>query len=301
MERIDIMKIQKLLAILFVIAMLSGLAIFASAESHECVFDQIVWETEDDFVKYACACGETYVAHQGYTCSSTVLSVASCTRAGYTAHYCKVCDEFYYEIAPALGHTYVVTDSMDPICLEDGYITYTCEVCEDTYTDIVPATGHNIVAKNEEIIYPTCTEPGMEAYWYCGDCCVYFADAELTTLMEDQTGMKLEIPATGHNIVSKNETALEATCTEEGLVTYWYCGDCCIYFADAELTTLMEDQTGMNLAVPATGHNFVDGVCTKCGEKDPNYNPGTADAISMVVALMAVSGMAIVVTAKKKF
>ena len=77
---------------------------------------------------------------------------------------------------------------------------------------------------------------------------------------------------------------VEATCTEDGYVVYTCaCGE-----------TYTE-------TITATGHNYVDGVCTACGEKDPNYNPGTGSLNVMAIALIALMSVtAVVVTASKK-
>ena len=50
----------------------------------------------------------------------------------------------------------------------------------------------------------------------------------------------------------------EATCTEAGYEKI-YCADCGALLSETTLNAL--------------GHNYVDGVCTRCGEKDPNYDP----------------------------
>ena len=57
---------------------------------------------------------------------------------------------------------------------------------------------------------------------------------------------------------SYNEDVTAPTCTEGGYTTYTCsCGD--------EYT---------DNVVVATGHNYVDGACTVCGEEDPDYNEG---------------------------
>ena len=65
-----------------------------------------------------------------------------------------------------------------------------------------------------------------------------------------------EIPALGHDW-QVLEVIKEATCNEAG-VTKYKCNRC---EAEAEIN------------VEASGHNFVDGICDRCGEADPNYTP----------------------------
>lgn len=57
---------------------------------------------------------------------------------------------------------------------------------------------------------------------------------------------------------SYNTSVTKPTCTEGGYTTYTctICGDS--YVADY---------------VDALGHDFVDGICSRCGAKDPNYKP----------------------------
>lgn len=83
---------------------------------------------------------------------------------------------------------------------------------------------------------PTCTEAGEKTYT-C-DCKDSYTE---------------EIPAKGHSY--KEEITKEPTCTEEGEKTYTCaCGD------------------SYTEKIPAKGHHFEDGICTDCGEKDPDYH-----------------------------
>lgn len=64
-------------------------------------------------------------------------------------------------------------------------------------------------------------------------------------------------------------TAAKATtCTAAGNIAYWHCADCGKYFSDAAAAN---EITQAQTVVAALGHNYVDGVCTRCGEADPNY------------------------------
>ena len=51
----------------------------------------------------------------------------------------------------------------------------------------------------------------------------------------------------------------EATCTEDGAIVY--------------TATAGEYSDSVTVVIPAAGHNFEEGKCTVCGEKDPDYNP----------------------------
>ena len=87
---------------------------------------------------------------------------------------------------------------------------------------------------------PTCTEPGVKTYT-CSTC-----------------GDSYEEPvdALGHDYQKSDTT--EPTCTEDGYETYT-CSRC-------------EDSYKND--IPATGHSFENGVCTVCGEPDPNGGAG---------------------------
>ena len=122
---------------------------------------------------------------------------------------------------------------------------------------------HNLV--KVEAKAPTCTEPGNIEYWYCKGCDKYFSDAEgKSEINLAQT----VINATGHKL-TKTE-AKEPTCTEAGNKEYWTCKSCGSLFRDevgsAEIK--LED-----VVIPATGHHYVNGYCTECGHRDPDYRP----------------------------
>lgn len=76
------------------------------------------------------------------------------------------------------------------------------------------------------------------------------------------------IPATGHTLI-KTE-AKEPTCTADGNTVYWTCENCGKIFSDekGETEIVLADTV-----VKATGHNYVNGKCTKCGAVLSNPAP----------------------------
>ena len=92
--------------------------------------------------------------------------------------------------------------------------------------------------EDREAVDATCTAPGFTAGRYCLDCNTYISGGEVTV-------------ALGHDYVVENTTA--PTCTEAGLDTYT-CSRC--------TDSYTKD-------VPATGHNYENGVCTVCGADEP--------------------------------
>ena len=96
-----------------------------------------------------------------------------------------------------------------------------------------------------------------------------------------------------HDHTTRTETP--AACMQDGSVTVT-CDDC-----GAVLSTE---------TIPATGHDYKDGKCTVCGEKDPNYQPaqpgvktGDASSVTLWVMLLTVSALlaaAVVVLPRRK-
>lgn len=100
---------------------------------------------------------------------------------------------------------------------------------EDTHT-------HDFVA---EVTEPTCTEDGYTTYTCsCGE--TYTSDI---------------VPAKGHQNI-KLVGAKDATCTEDG-----YTGDKVCSFCKMVL--------GKGLNIEHFGHDYVNGVCARCGAKEP--------------------------------
>ena len=94
----------------------------------------------------------------------------------------------------------------------------------------------HILSKNE-MINPSCTKDGSEAYWKCKTCNSMFSDAEGKN---EITGPVI-IPATGHT--EEIDKAVDASCTETGLTEGKHCSVC--------NEVLLEQK-----AVPATGHEY---------------------------------------------
>lgn len=65
---------------------------------------------------------------------------------------------------------------------------------------------------------------------------------------------------TTHRHKMQHHTKVEATCTTDGQIEYWSCSECGKNYADEKGEKEVSD-----LVIKATGHNFVNGVCSKCG------------------------------------
>ncbi len=82
----------------------------------------------------------------------------------------------------------------------------------------------------------------------------------------------------------------DPTCTEKGYTGDLVCTKC------GKILTKGEE-------IPATGHDFKDGVCTKCGLKASNAKTGDNSHVTLVSALMVISVAAVVIlfTRKKRY
>ncbi|MCQ2094173.1 MAG: hypothetical protein MJY81_04165 [Bacteroidaceae bacterium] len=82
----------------------------------------------------------------------------------------------------------------------------------------------------------TCTESGLNAYWYCTVCDKYFLDANHT---QETTLENLSTPALGHDM--KHIAKVEPTCVETGIKEHYHCDRCVKNFEDNAGTKEIDD------------------------------------------------------------
>jgi len=141
-------------------------------------------------------------------------------------------------------HAYTATVT-EPTCTTEGYTTHTCSTCGDGYIDrVTPATGHEM-GEWYTVTTPTCTTVGTD----CRDC----ANCDYS---ETRT-----VDALGH---SKTTIRVDPTCTEDGFIAI----HCEICYKELSREVL-----------PATGHDFVQGKCTVCGEINFIYGDANGDGV----------------------
>ncbi len=176
----------------------------------------------------------------------------TCTEDGIAVGFCA-CGEQSTKAVPKLGHNYnsVITE---PTCTRQGYTTHTCSVCNDISVDTyVDALGHDEIP--HEAQNATCTKDGWEAYVKCSRC---------------GYNTYKQIPATGHSVVDWT-IVQKATCTEEG-----------------QEQGVCECGETITRSIAAKGHNYVDRVCSVCGDflysLDLNYKL-SEDGLSYIVVL----------------
>lgn len=128
-------------------------------------------------------------------------------------------------------HKWKVAETKKPNCTEDGYEVSKCELCGKEKTETLESNG-----EHDEYLFSestgTCAQPA-EIKYACHTC---------GSIVRTETG--------GYGDHSWWVEAQAPTCTEDG-GTYAYCQVC----GEEKLTTQ-----------PATGHNYVDGECTNCGD-----------------------------------
>ncbi len=148
-------------------------------------------------------------------------------------------------------HVYAAKTLVAPTCKNTGLEVNACVYCgaleklQNGKINVIglKAAPHTAAAELKDAKEATCTEEG-----YTGDTVCKWCDKVL------EAGKTIEKKAHTPEEVA----AVAATCTETGLTAGSKCSVC------GEVLTAQE-------VVPALGHKYENGVCTVCGEKDPNY------------------------------
>ena len=196
----------------------------------------------------------------------------SCTDQGLTGHYhCRNCNKDYdkngAEIAEvyisALGHLHTTEEIIpgkNATCLEDGFVAhYECERCgakTDALDRIIEAgiivrNGHT-AGKYVNIVYPSCTETGVDGYYICSVCGDRFDPDDYFTTVTDED---LVLQPTGHKYMHFDRE--EPECELEGRKEHYMCENSgCYMLLDAE-----KNPIGYNdLYIRPTGHDLGDWV-----------------------------------------
>lgn len=241
------------------------------------------WSSDADGHWHACSGCADKLDYEVHTPKTVNAKAATCTEDGYTGDtVCSVCG---YEISqgeavPATGHAWGEWAVSEPAtCTESGMEERSCATCDATEERALPALGHSFTSyvPNGDA---TCTEDGTETA-SCDNGC----GTEDTRVDEGSAlGHDWGVPAwawsedgtmfvatfacardAAHTRELTAEPAasvkVEPTCTEAGVR---------VYSATVELDGVAYTATSEQ-AIPALGHDFADGVCTRCGEKDPDY------------------------------
>ena len=194
-----------------------------------------------------------------------------------TAQICNVCG---IENKPALGHNEMTITEVAATCYATGLTAgVKCQregcgaiLVEQTVTDKIAHTYGNTP---DSSVSATCTEAGSKTYK-----CTVCKDANIAA---DKVGTKVEtVDPTGHRKVTVTNQ-VDATCTTDGVKTYYFCSDCNAYYATSGsddhkiLSNKIEDldtwkTTEGQGKIPMLGHKAtptaqVDSTCTVAGTK----------------------------------
>ena len=264
------------------------------ATSH--AYGEPVWKWNDDFTAsatFTCANDTSHVKKVDATVTSEVTE-GSCEVGGTRTYTAKVTFEgkeytdTKTEVIPAKGHTLTAVEAVPATCETAGVKAHwVCSVCGKLFSDAegktettleklaIPATGHaygapvwkwnddftasatftcgndashvetvNAAVTNEVTTAATCETTGVRTY-----------TAKVTFEDKEYTDTKTEvIPATSHD--TELVGAKDATCTEDGYTGNEVCKVCQTVVKQGEV-------------IPALGHDYKDGKCSRCGAEEP--------------------------------
>ena len=230
----------------------------------------------------------------GHTLTKVEAKAATCTEVGNSEYYtCGTCGKFFSDkdgkteiakdswVINALGHKLTKTPAKAATCTEAGNKEYyTCGTCGKFFSDkdgkteivkdswVIKALGHKLT--KTPAVTPTCAAGGNNEYWTCSVCHkVFKADKTTETTVAAETLAKDPNHHTGGE---EQRGAVAASCMTAGREADTYCKGCGVRLSVGKLI----DPTG--------NHNYVDGVCTTCGNKQPADNATIKATIKKVVA-----------------
>lgn len=162
-----------------------------------------------------------------------------------TGEHYRACDRdgCGYE-ADRAGHAYGAWRTIvEPTCREFGKQEHSCEVCGHTESDDINKLPHDTYETVETTPKPVS---GGTVYEHalverCRNCDYSQKLGENCVSVHDTLRFRNEVPA---------------TCTEPGLTTGWECA-----FPGCDNSCHDRQQK----PIPALGHDFLDGWCTRCG------------------------------------
>ena len=303
-------------------------------------YGEPVWKWTDDFkatATFTCANDATHVENVTAEVTSAVTTPAACETTGVRTYTAKVTfeDKEYTssktETIPAAGHTLTAVAEVPATCETAGTSAHwKCSVCGKLFSDAegktettlekltIPATGHAYGApvwkwnddftasatftcandtSHVEKVDATVTSEVTEGSCEVGGTRTY--TAKVTFEGKEYTDTKTEvISATDHD--TELVGAKDATCTEDG-----YTGD--------EVCKVCQTVVKHGEVIPALGHDYKDGKCSRCGAEEPTTpvepgkpqqpekpttpdTPATGDSSNMTAlwVVLAVVGLGII-------
>ena len=201
-------------------------------------------------------CGTTRKIEHTYengvcsVCGATDESVPACAHTTVENCVCKDCG--------ATVHNLMLIPGIAPTCEYRGFLeSYQCFACGKVFLD---SEGTNEVDNNytEIVIQPLGHNYVNNVCDRCGHC------KHLT--VENCVCQDCNKPV--HLGIIVEYAYIAPTCTENGRIAYLACDDCEAILYGAETLTPITDPD--DVIIPALGgeHNYIDGVCDKCGDID---------------------------------
>ena len=247
-------------------------------------YGEPVWKWNDDFTAsatFTCSNDASHVETVNAAVTNEVTTEATCEADGVRTYTAKVTFEgkeytdTKTETIAATGHAYGA-----PVWKwNDDFTASAIFTCGNDASHVETV---NATVTNEVTTAATCEADGVRTY-----------TAKVTFEGKEYTDTKTEvIPATGHD--TELVGAKDATCTEDG-----YTGD--------EVCKICQTVVKRGEVIPALGHDYKDGKCSRCGAEEPTTpvepgKPATGDSSTLVLwlALLAISGMAVTVIPSRK-
>ena len=247
-------------------------------------YGEPVWKWNDDFkatATFTCGNDTSHVETVNAAVTNEVTTAATCEADGVRTYTAKVTFEgkeytdTKTEVIPATGHAYGA-----PVWKwNDDFTASATFTCGNDTSHVKNVTA---TVTNEVTTEATCETTGVRTY-----------TAKVTFEDKEYTDTKTEvIPATSHD--TELVGAKDVTCTEDGYTGDEVCKVCGVTVKQGEV-------------LPALGHDYKDGKCSRCGAEEPTTpvepgKPATGDSSTLVLwlALLAVSGMAVTVIPSRK-
>ena len=102
---------------------------------------------------------------------TTEVIPPTCTEQGYTIHKCIYGEQYVDDYVPALGHTEVVDDAVEPTCAKVGLTAGShCSVCLSVIVAQEPIEKKPHTEVIDAAVAATCTQTGLEEGKHCSVC-----------------------------------------------------------------------------------------------------------------------------------
>ena len=304
-------------------------------------YGEPTWSWNNDFTAsavFTCTDDDGHTQTVPATVTDEVTTEPTCDKEGLRTYTAKVTFEgkdytdTKTEPIPAKGHTLTAVAEVPATCETAGTSAHwKCEVCGKLFSDAegktettmekltIPATGHAY----GEPVWKWTDDFKATATFTCGNDTTHVKNvtAEVTSAVttpaacettgvrtytakvtfggKEYTDTKTEvIPATSHD--TELVGAKDATCTEDG-----YTGD--------EVCKVCQTVVKQGEVIPALGHDYKDGKCSRCGAEEPTTpvepgkpqqpekpttpdTPATGDSSNMTAlwVVLAVAGLGII-------